>query len=71
MTQPPLRALALLLAALWLTGCATVAPWQRGVFTHPCMQVTPRLGDAFFDHVTSVREGSIPSAATAVGCGCG
>ncbi len=65
-----LRTLALLLLAL-LGGCATVRPWERELLAHPCMQVTPRLGDAFTDHVNIVREGALPTGGMGGGCGCG
>ncbi len=66
-----IRHVLLLLAATLLMGCATVSPWQRELLSHPCMQVTPRLGDTFGGHVTAVREGTLPTTGLGGGCGCG
>lgn len=61
-----------LLLVLLSTGCAaTVKPWERGRLADPCMQLTPRLGDAFVDHVTTVRDGALPHTGLGGGCGCG
>lgn len=61
-----------ILVVLLLTGCAaTVRPWERGRLANPCMQVTPRLGDPFLDHVYTVRDGSLPATGMGGGCGCG
>lgn len=62
---------ALLLAlAAGLSGCATVQPWERDLLSHPCMQVSPRLGDAFRGHLIPIREGAT-AGTTGVGGGCG
>lgn len=58
--------------ALVLSGCATVAPWQRGRLAHPAMQQTPEPERASFDaHVAGARESALdPEAAGGGGCGC-
>lgn len=61
-----------LLIVVLLAGCATtVKPWERGRLASPCMQVTPRLGDPFLDHVHAVRDGALSPAGIGGGCGCG
>ena len=65
-----LLVLLLLVAATGLTGCATVQPWERDVLSHPCMQLSPRLGDSFRSHLIPIREGATPGT-SGVGGGCG
>ena len=62
--------LLLLGAALSLGGCATVQPWERDVLSHPCMELSPRLGESFRSHVIPIREGATPGT-SGVGGGCG
>ena len=54
------------------TGCATVHPWQRETLSHPCMQLTPQLGDTFGSHMLPIREGATGGeGGLGGGCGCG
>jgi hypothetical protein len=72
-----MRALSLLsflvtLLALGTSGCAEVAPYQRGSLAHRCMQVAPAPGhEAALLHVLSVREAAAGgNGARGGGCGC-
>ncbi|HJN77493.1 MAG TPA: DUF4266 domain-containing protein [Myxococcota bacterium] len=67
-----LRLLALGLILGGLTGCAAVKPWERGVLSHPAMDMTPTMDEAFRGHVMDVREGSLGGVGgLGGGCGCG
>lgn len=72
--HPVLRLLiaALLAAALaGLSGCATVQPWERATLSHPCMDLSPQLGDSYRIHILPIREGALPgNAGIGGGCGC-
>jgi hypothetical protein len=67
------RALAALLAALGLSGCATVKPSQRETLSKPEMNpATEGLEEQFQSHVESAREGGFGGhGAAGGGCGCG
>jgi hypothetical protein len=66
------RALLVLVALCALGGCATVQPWERATLSHPCMELSPRLGDGFRAHILPIREGALPGGAgLGGGCGCG
>lgn len=72
------RSLVALLSALFVAGCATVEPWQRGALAEPRMAVDVDADDASL--VSSRRrvqeEGNVPAAGGAAGtaggggCGC-
>jgi hypothetical protein len=61
-----------ILAAVLMTGCATVHPWQRGRLADPCMQFDKNGNQVAFDnHWQTAREGSIGGAGLqGGGCGC-
>lgn len=60
----------LMLAALSLTACTHVHPWERGKLAHPTM-AGPNLPGPAEEHVYSVQEGAVGGGATAEsGCGC-
>lgn len=72
-----LRPLSLLSSVLVLSGlvlpgsgCVAVKSWERGTLGHPCMQMTPRLGDDFRAHMTPIREGAAGGVGQ-IGGGCG
>ena len=70
--MPPLRflALAALIATLLATGCAQVAPYDRGRLAHPTM-TTSALAGAGESHVRAVQEGAAGGGFEAGGgCGC-
>lgn len=60
------------LAALVLSACTTVAPWERGELARPHMAVDPApLRSALRNHVHSSREAAaMGGAADGGGCGC-
>lgn len=63
---------ALVLSALCLSGCATVAPYERGTLARTDMQLE-RNGDAAAgqQHADAYREGSAGgTGASGGGCGC-
>lgn len=62
--------LAGLLGVLAVTGCANVAPYERGILAHPSM--TPEdLSTGFDEHVKAVSEGSTGGfGGGGGGCGC-
>jgi len=67
------RALALvaMLTALGAaTGCANVAPYERGKLAHPTM-VAGEMGGAGAAHLRAISEGAVGgSGGTGSGCGC-
>lgn len=58
--------------ALWLSGCAPVAPWQRGVLARPEMALEPNPTQRLLrEHTYLSREaaaGGQPGGGG--GCGC-
>lgn len=65
-----MRTILLLLALASLAGCATVAPYERGVLAHPSMTAEDMSTD-FDGHVRAVSEGATGGFAGAGGgCGC-
>lgn len=68
------RTLAALLAAsgFWLSGCAPVAPWERGHLAKPQMALDPHPAQSGFrEHIYGAREAaSGGSSASGGGCGC-
>lgn len=66
---------ALATAVLWslfafITGCAKVAPYQRGTLAHPTM-TTEDIGTALDAHVRDVAEGANGGlGGGGGGCGC-
>jgi hypothetical protein len=73
MGAPERAPAALLLGlALWLGGCAAVAPWERGRLARPHMALepSPTLG-ALRHHIQASREAALGAASGAgPGCGC-
>ncbi len=68
-----LAAAALALAMVFgLSGCQTLAPWERGQLQRPCMEPsTDPLAAGFEQHVHTQREGMAgASSTTGVSCGC-
>jgi hypothetical protein len=62
--------LALALAALGATGCANVAPYERGILAHPSMTADD-MSTGFDEHVRAVSEGATGGfAGSGGGCGC-
>jgi hypothetical protein len=73
MTQlVPTRALLGLALGLSLSGCAPVAPWERGHLAKPQMALDPHpVQSGFREHIYGGREAaSGGSAASGGGCGC-
>ena len=62
----------LLLAAVSLSGCATVAPQQRAILADPTMQFdTDAKHEAALHHAMDNREGSMGgTGVSGGGCGC-
>ena len=64
-------ALAVMVAALGAaTGCANVAPYERGKLAHPTMTASDLsgLGES---HLRAISEGAVGgSGGTGSGCGC-
>ena len=64
-------AAALLCAAVACSGCAPVAPWERGLLAQPQMAIDPLpMRSLLRAHVQGSRE-SGPAAGRAEGGGCG
>ena len=62
--------LPVILCALWLGGCASVQPWERGRLAHPNMSAG-RSGGPGEAHLHAVHEGATGGAVGAEsGCGC-
>lgn len=63
---------AVFLLVVFLTGCSTVSPWQRGTLAREDMSWTPdRLEATLNDHVYFSKEASFGgTAAAGGGCGC-
>jgi predicted RecA/RadA family phage recombinase len=65
-----LFAATLCVAVSSLTGCATVAPYERGTLAHPSM-TTDDLANGFDNHVRAVSEGATGGfGGGGGGCGC-
>ncbi|MGH8527015.1 MAG: DUF4266 domain-containing protein [Gammaproteobacteria bacterium] len=68
------RALAALLISLsvWVSGCAAVAPWERGNLAKPHMALEPNPAQrAMREHTYMSREAAIGGeAGGGGGCGC-
>ncbi|MGH8533628.1 MAG: DUF4266 domain-containing protein, partial [Gammaproteobacteria bacterium] len=67
------RALAALLIGLsvWVSGCAAVAPWERGHLAKPHMALEPNPAlRALRNHTYMSREAAL-SGGSAAGGGCG
>lgn len=58
--------------AIVLSGCATVAPWERERLAHPAMSDAPDPEAAAFDgHAAGATESALdPGASGGGGCGC-
>lgn len=67
-----LSSLPFVCLALWLSGCAPVAPWERGHLAKPHMALEPLPTQrALREHNYSSREASAGAiSATGGGCGC-
>ena len=72
MTQRKLVLAALLLATAAVTGCAPLAPWQRGNLAKPSMALEPNPAkSAMRTHMHVSREAASGGDSTAGGaCGC-
>ncbi|HXK22417.1 MAG TPA: DUF4266 domain-containing protein [Myxococcota bacterium] len=72
MRRRRLRALAGLALVLSLTGCAEVAPWERGRLAKPHMAAEPEPGlRALREHTYMSREAALgATAGEGPGCGC-
>jgi hypothetical protein len=69
-TSKVLFAAMLCVAVSFLTGCATVAPYERGTLAHPTM-TTDDLANEFDNHVRAVSEGATGGfGGGGGGCGC-
>lgn len=62
-----------ILAAVFLTGCATVQPWEKGLLGDPIMLIDSNpLEKGLIEHHLDYREGSVGgTGAQSGGCGCG
>jgi len=71
LSKPYLVVLALLLCVC-ATGCASVAPWERGNMAKPHMALEPdHQRSTMREHIHSSREAaSGENAAEGGGCGC-
>jgi len=64
--------LLLVLAAVFVSGCVRVHPWERGVHARRCMQLNPdSTATAFEQHVFEYREGAAGGYEPVGGSGCG
>lgn len=70
--KPRLLALAIVLSALTLSGCAMVKPWEREYLADPIMQLDANKEEkAVREHFLGTREGSAGSfGVSGGGCGC-
>jgi hypothetical protein len=58
-------------AALAVTGCATVQPWQRGLLADSCMVFDANAATEYMTHWQEAREGSMGGfGVQGGGCGC-
>ncbi len=65
-----MKELVLLLFAIAISGCARVAPYERGLLAHPSM-TTSDLAPPSEQHVREVQEGATGGGfAAGGGCGC-
>jgi hypothetical protein len=62
-------AVAMVLAALAVTGCSHVAPYERGMLAHPTM-TSEDVSSGMDEHVRAVSEGA-SGGLTGGGGGCG
>jgi hypothetical protein len=64
--------LVFLITSIWLAGCATVQPWERGNLAKPQMALDPYpLQSSLRAHNYGSREAAAGSnAAQGGGCGC-
>ena len=70
--KPVLLALLIALAALSVSGCARVKPWERAHLADPIMQFDVNKEErAVREHFLGTREGSAGSfGVSGGGCGC-
>lgn len=64
--------LVVLALAVMMSACTPVAPWERGLLSHPCMRASsrPEEGRATA-HMLGAREGSVGATGErGGGCGC-
>lgn len=71
-TVKPARLLLEVAVALALSGCAAVAPWERGHLAKPHMALEPYpVQKALREHIYTAREAASGGGATSGGgCGC-
>jgi hypothetical protein len=72
--MPLMNYRAALAAALLLSGCATVRPWEREYLAKPCMEAElgqPAMALQYREKVLeSTTAGGLPGQAPGGGCGC-
>ena len=61
----------LCIAAMLLSGCATVKPWQREYLADPVMLLDDDLAGSFYREITSLREAAEGGTSSGSGGGCG
>ncbi|MGR9087326.1 MAG: DUF4266 domain-containing protein [Gammaproteobacteria bacterium] len=68
----PFPTASMLIAALLLSGCAPVAPWERGNLAKPHMALDPYpLQNSLRSHIHGSREAASGSSSSeGGGCGC-
>jgi len=65
------RALFAVLACVLLSGCASVAPWQRGYLARPDMGLDPSAPARALDKTYASKEAAAGGGAVGGGgCGC-
>jgi len=63
-------ALTLAMFGVLATGCANVAPYERGILAHPSMSAQD-MSNGFDEHVRAVSEGATGGfSGGGGGCGC-
>lgn len=70
--KPLLMALAIILGASAVSGCARVKPWEREYLADPIMQMDANKEEkSVREHFLGTREGSTGSfGVSGGGCGC-
>jgi len=72
MVSPRIVIILLFLAGFILSGCASVAPWERGILAKPEMALDPNPLQSYMrSHNFGSRESAASTNATGGGGGCG